>query len=309
VVAVIEAGLEPAPGYRLNRRLGAGAFGEVWDAVAPGGGLAAFKFFDTRRRPASVIQNEVRVLRSLAGLRHPHIIEFQGVHVRAQYVILQMERADGNLADLRQTYREEAGVDVPPGHALELLEQAAEALDFLAVQKPPGVDWSSAGLQHCDVKPANLLLLGDRLKVADFGLCAAASRRTHRDGGWRGTPPYAAPELFHGAASSRTDQYALAVTYCELCFGQRVFRPAAAGRPEMPIDLDRLRREEAVALARALADNPLARWPSCRAFVAALRGAVRAPRQPLPPRTLAAAGLRRRSSGQIRRPAPIGPRC
>src|SRR5262249_2685541 len=128
--AVIDTSLEPIPGYRLNGRLGAGAFGEVWTAVGPDGRPVALKFFDTGQRVSSVIQAEVRMLRALGALRHPHIIEFHGVHVRSHYVILQMERADGNLADLRQAYREEVGTNIPIDHGLELLQQAAEALDF-----------------------------------------------------------------------------------------------------------------------------------------------------------------------------------
>jgi serine/threonine protein kinase len=306
---VIDAELEPIPGYRLAGRLGAGAFGEVWTAVGPDGKPVALKFFDTRQRVSSVIQAEVRMLRALGALRHPHIIEFHGVHVRSHYVIIQMERADGNLADLRQAYREETGDNIPIDHGLELLAQAAEALDFVATQKPPGFDWSSSGLQHCDVKPANLLMVGDVLKVADFGLCAAASRRTHRSG-WRGTPPYAAPELFNGAASSRTDQYALAVTYCQLCLGERVFRPVCPGRPDMPINLDVVRRVEATVLARALAPNWLARWPSCREFVTALSDAVRRPRSSCRIRRVPPSAARggappaARAGAGPRRPAP-----
>jgi serine/threonine protein kinase len=296
---MIYAGLEPLPGCRLRFRLGAGAFGEVWDALHADGRLVALKFFDARQRPSSVIQTEVRMLRALGELRHPNIIEYYCVSAWSHYVILQMERADGNLADLRRAYLEEAGTNLPLDHGLELLDQAAEALDFVAAQKPPGLDWSSAGLQHCDVKPANLLMVGDVVKVADFGLCAAASRRTHRDGGWRGTPPYAAPELFHGSASSRTDQYALAVTYCQLCLGERVFLPLDPARPGMPIDLDKVRSREAMVLGRALAEKPLARWPSCKAFVAALREAAQAPAHLTPPR----GSKLPRVSGQNRRPA------
>src|SRR5262249_26353900 len=151
----------------------------------------------------------------------PNIIRLHGIYANSHYVILAMERADGNLADLRQAYQEEAGVNIPPEHALEMLEQAAAALDFLAEARLPGLNTGSRGLQHCEVKPTNLLLVGETLKVADFGLCAGTSWHPH-GAGWRGTPPYAAPELYGGAAAPGTDQYALAVTFCELVLGEQV---------------------------------------------------------------------------------------
>jgi serine/threonine protein kinase len=271
---MLQAGLQPIPGYRTSRLLGTGAFGEVWEALGPEGRPVALKFMDCRSKPTSLIRSEIRVLQGLRELRHPHIIEFHGVHAHTHHIVLCMERADGNLGDLHRTYRDDFGMEMPAEHALELLGQAAEALDFLAGVTLPGFNALARGLQHCDVKPSNLLLLGDQLKVADFGLCAATAWRTHRNG-WRGTLPYAAPEMYRGQASPSTDQYALAVTYCELCYGDRLFIPpqsipARPGCPDLPIDLMKVPAKEARVLARALSPHPTARWPSCQAFLAAL---------------------------------------
>src|SRR5262249_28816 len=218
-----------------SRLLGRGAFGEVWEALDADGRPVALKFMDCRTKPPSLISNEIRVLRALRELRHPHIIEFHGVHASAQYIILSMERADGNLAGPRRAYLEEAGRNIPPDPLLDLLGQAAVALDFLAGVQLPGFNLASRGVQHCDIKPSNLLLVGDCLKIADFGLCAGTSWQTHRNG-WKGTPPYAAPELFRGQATVGTDQYALAVTYCDLVAGGRPLLrgAAAAGGPPRP---------------------------------------------------------------------------
>jgi serine/threonine protein kinase len=281
---VLHPGERPIPGHRLTRRLGAGAFGEVWEAVDVQGKPVALKFLDCRTRSPSMVSSEVRVLRGLSELRHPHIIQLYGVHASSRYLILSMERADGNLADLRQAYQEEAKTNIPADHALELLEQAAGALDFLAEVKLPGFNSASRGLQHCDIKPTNLLLVGDRLKVADFGLCAGASWRGAGKG-WRGTPPYAAPELYNGTGVVGTDQYALAVTFCDLVMSGRPFRTSDSWQDApmgIPIDLTKLREREAPVIRRALHPHPSSRWPSCRAFVAALREAVQKPRSRRP---------------------------
>src|SRR4051794_36444850 len=280
-LALLESGSRPVPGYTLNRRIGAGTFGVVWEAFDAEGQPAALKFIDCRSRPSVRVRSEIRVLQELRELHHPNIIELRGVHAAVHHFVLCMERADGNLAELHATYLEEAGTHVPEEHALELLGQAAGALDFLAELRLPGLNALSGALQHCDVKPANLLLLGETLKVADFGLCAATSTATHKSG-CRGTPPYAAPELYRGMASSRTDQYALAVTYCELVAGDAYFRELGEGpcAPNtLPIDLKKVPEREVPVLARALHHQPLSRWPSCRAFAAALRDAATPPRR------------------------------
>lgn len=281
-------GSQPIPEHRLTRLLGKGAFGEVWEAVTADNSLVALKFLDCRSKPLSLVTSEIRVLRGLSELHHPNIIQLHAVHAASQYLVLSMERADGNLIDLREAYREETGKNVPIDHALELLEQAATALDFLTEVKLPSFNQTSRGLQHCDIKPANLLLLGDQLKIGDFGLCAGATWQTHK-GGWRGTPPYAAPELFRGQPAPGTDQFALAVTYCELCIGERPMVKAAAdpdSSPMMPIDLTRIREREVPVLARALNPHPSARFPSCLAFIDALRKAVLTPRRPIKPLSL-----------------------
>ena len=264
------------PGYQLTRFLGAGAFAEVWQAKHKDQ-LVALKFLDCRAHSPSVIATEIRILRGLTELKHPNIISLLGVQAIGKYVVLIMEYADGSLADLQQVYRQETGGNIPPEHALDLLDEAAAALDFLGSARINSFS-TNAGLQHCDIKPSNLLLVGNRLKVGDFGLCCRAGSTTHRSGAWRGTPPYAAPELFRGQPTLGTDQYALAVCFCEMVMGDRPFRktPSTDSQVgcECPIDLTKLREREFPIISRALHPYASSRWPSCRLFLQELRKAV-----------------------------------
>ena len=94
-----------------------------------------------------------------------------------------------------------------------------------------------------------------------------------------GTLNYTAPELFQGWLSDRSDQYSLAVTYCELRGGRLPFpeTPPGAGkeyvRPNP--DLSMLTTAEAAVMFRSLSPVPQDRWPSCREFIAALTKAAR----------------------------------
>jgi hypothetical protein len=88
--------------------------------------------------------------------------------------------------------------------------------------------------------------------------------------------------LFQGKVSDRTDQYALAVTWCDLVEGEAVFTDASitdSGSPALPIELMKLPAGEARVIARALQQQPALRYPSCKTLLEELRRAYRGSRQ------------------------------
>jgi serine/threonine protein kinase len=78
-------------------------------------------------------------------------------------------------------------------------------------------------LQHLDIKPQNLFLVHNHVKVADFGLVKHLERASASGILGAVTPIYAPPETFTGKISGRSDQYSLAIVYQELLTGQRPF--------------------------------------------------------------------------------------
>jgi serine/threonine protein kinase len=278
---MLRAGEQLVPGLWLTEPLGSGGFGDVWEARDAQDRRVAVKLMDCRTKSSSLISSEIRVLRGLAELRHPRFIQLFNVQAVSHYIVLIMERAECNLIDLLAAFQEEEQRNIPPEVLLEMLDQVAEGLDFLAALRLPTLNQCSRGLQHCDIKPANLLLIGEAVKIADFGLCAGTSWQTHRNA-WRGTLPYAAPELYRGQPMVGTDQFALAITYLKLVVGERVFFPdsSAQNKPYVfPVDLTKVRQAELPVLTRALHPQPMCRWPSCKDFITRLRQAINAPRQ------------------------------
>src|SRR5262245_3032215 len=263
-------------GYRLVRVRGRGGFGQVWEAEAPAGGTVPLKFLPCGSDRAAAL--EVRNLLTVSRLPHPHLLPVERVWAESGCVVAAMDLADGSLLDLLEVSLAEFGGPLPAGLVCHYLAQAAAALDFLNARRHR-VGGLRVGIQHGDVKPSNLLVFGDVVKVCDFGLAGpvTADLVTARRAG---TLDYAAPEVFRGLLSRWTDQYALAVTYCELRGGRRPFadtpdrfRPDYV-RPEP--DLGMLTAAERPAVARALARTPPDRWPSCGELIARLAKAIAA---------------------------------
>jgi serine/threonine protein kinase, bacterial len=270
----LDAGQEPFPGYRLRRFLGRGGCGEVWEARTPDGESLALKVMPcTAGRTAT---EEVRSIQVVRCLSHPNLLRIDRVWAYENYLVIAMELADLSLDDLLRASLTEVQAPLAPMDVCLCLTQVAEVLDFCN-SRHHTIDGQRVSIQHCDVKPSNFLLCGDTVKLSDFGLASKLTSpwRLHRRAG---TLDYAAPEVFQGQLTERTDQYALAVSYCRLRSGRLPFPDTPASfqrdyvRPE-PV-LTKLSPAEQPLIARALAPFPQDRWPSCSELIAQLTAVV-----------------------------------
>jgi len=265
-------GTEPYPGYRLTRFLGRGGWGEVWHARAPDGSGVALKFLASDS-PRGTLQ-EIRALQGIRQLRHPNLIRMDNIWSCAGWLVIVMELADGSLADLLDVYGTEINSPIPPDHLCFFLGQAAAAIDFLNARQHD-CDGQRVAYRHADVKPSNLLLVGSQVRLSDFSLAVQATspvRHSFRGG----TVAYAAPEMFHGSLSDRSDLYSLAATYYHLRTGKLPFpdgpKDFSKGytRPAAP-DLSMMTDSERPILTRAFAPTPTDRWSTCTDFIGRLR--------------------------------------
>jgi hypothetical protein len=264
VTTDIDVNLEPLPGYRLLEHIGSGGFGEVWRAEAPGGLTKAIKFVfgQLHERRAS---NELRALDRVRGVRHPFLLSLERIETIDGRLVVVTELADGSLKDRFEACRKEGLSGIPREELLGYLRDAADALDFMS---------EAHTLQHLDIKPENLLLLAGHVKVADFGLVKDMRQSEASIVGGM-TPLYAAPEVFRGGPSPRSDQYSLAIVYMEMLTGQLPFSAGNAAEltlqhlNDLP-DLSALASADRYAVSRALAKDPLHRYTTCREFIDAL---------------------------------------
>ncbi len=256
---------EPIPGYTITHRIGAGGYGEVWQAEAPGGIAKAIKFvygFLSEERAA----NELKALNRIKEVRHPFLLSLERIEVVDGQLVILTELADASLKDRFEQLRADGEPGIPREELLIYLSDAADALDYMSAHHR---------LQHLDVKPENLLLVGGRVKVADFGLVKdVVATAVSVMGGM--TPVYAAPEVFDGRPTGFSDQYSLAIVYQELLTGILPFsgktpsQLAKQHSSSVP-RLSPLPASDRETIARALSADPEQRFSSCRELIEGLR--------------------------------------
>lgn len=275
----LDAGSEPFPGLKLIQLRGRGGFAEVWEATDAKGTRLAVKFMAGRNSASSV--KEMRIIRAIQKLKHPNLLRIDQVWSIPEYIVVAMELADGSLFDLLQFYQEDYKTALPAPLTIGYLRQAASALDYLNARQHD-YERHRVGFQHCDVKPSNLLLVGETAKLADFGLCTptVALQSCY---GRAGTMDFSAPEVHRGNLAESSDQYGLAVTYYYLRTGKLPF-PAAP--PDFQRDysykrpapnLGLVSRGERKVLERSLELEPTNRWPTCMGLINALDAAIHSP--------------------------------
>src|SRR5437870_3076689 len=191
-----EPDAEPLPGYRLIEPLGSGGFGEVWKCEAPGGLFKAIKFVYGNLNALDVegarAEQELKALQAIKEVRHPFVLSLERIEIAEGELVIVMELADMSLHDLFVECQSAGMVGIPRDALLRYVRDSAEALDHMNEKH---------NLQHLDIKPRNLFLVSDRVKVADFGLVNSLGRQ--QAGGALGgvTPLYASPETFQGKIS------------------------------------------------------------------------------------------------------------
>src|SRR3954452_18228640 len=217
----IETNAEPIPGYRLIERLGGGGFGEVWKAEVPGGLHKAMKFvfgdLHGMGGDGSRAEQELKALSRVKTVHHPYILSLERYDIINGQLIIVMELADRTLWDRFRECRQQGLPGIPREEILNYMQETAEALDLMN---------SEFQLQHLDIKPQNLFLIFNHVKVADFGLVKDLGNKGAATVTGGVTPVYAAPETFDGWLSRFSDQYSLAIVYQELLTG---VRPCSGG--------------------------------------------------------------------------------
>jgi serine/threonine protein kinase len=287
--------------YELLQPLANGNRGEIWEAQARDGRHMALTVI--RRLPLAAARAELEGLEVLRHLRHERLVRVHSYWLRDSkgavvseeaavdpqnetYVTLFVasDLATRGLRDVQQKMVRETGKTMPVERLLSYLRQAAEAIDFL--NKPQHLSLGAAAggeakvkgpvaVRHCGINPRTLYLFDDTVKIGDFSLARVVDGTVTPFDGTNLVAGWTAPEILKsGVVTPASDQYALAITYCQLRTGKPPFGThSPAELIEGNLDLSRLPAAERTVVARAASRNPEDRFGSCLDFIAALEQA------------------------------------
>ncbi len=208
------------PDHEVLRKIGGGAYGEVWLARGVTGALRAVKVvwredfedartferefegilkFEPMSRDHPALMNILHVGRSPDGVSFYYYVMELGDDVRAGQDINPIEYEPRTL---RADNHQGPGTQWDTNVCIDVGLRLAEALDHL----------HERGLAHRDVKPSNVIFVNGRAKLADIGLVAARGQRT-----FVGTEGFVPPE---GPGSAQADVYSLGKVLYEIATGK-----------------------------------------------------------------------------------------
>lgn len=256
--------------YRLTRLLGRGGFASVYlGEHIHLGTLAAVKVLHTQIAISEMERFRTEA-RTIASLDHPHIVHVMDFGLEDTTPFLVMNYAPNG--SLRMLHPE--GIPLPLSTVTSYAKQIADALQYAHDRK----------VIHRDIKPDNILLsMKNELLLSDFGIALilqTSYQQSTKD--FTGTIAYMAPEQSRGKPVASSDQYALGIMIYEWLCGVRPFQGtfiellaqhAMAPVPSLCEKMPVLPLEVEQVVLRALAKDPLHRFPNVKVFADALEQA------------------------------------
>lgn len=206
------------PGYTVQKELGSGAMGVVYQAIHErDGSMVALKTIKPTVAPTeTIVKRFLREANILKSLDHPNIVAYRDMGEAGGLMYFAMEFVDAR--DTESMIKKSGPMEID--RAVKIVASALKALAYA----------HERGIVHRDIKPANLLLAKKDgklvVKVADFGL-ARIYQSSQMSGltmaeTTGGTPLFMPPEQITDFRKAKppADQYSAAATLYYLLTGR-----------------------------------------------------------------------------------------
>jgi serine/threonine-protein kinase len=213
--------------YRLDRLLGHGGMGAVYEARGPNDSTVAVKVVLGDHRKPDSLRRFVREARTATAIDSPYVVrvlEVEGDKAHGvPYIVMELLRG----IDLEQAITEQGALE--PSIVARMFVQACAGLSAVHAR----------GVVHRDVKPSNLFLNRGEdgritTKICDFGIAKQLQREAEayaqstdltRTGSMIGSPPYMSPEQAKSSKDidERSDVWSLGAALYEALSGRRLW--------------------------------------------------------------------------------------
>jgi serine/threonine-protein kinase PknG len=207
-------------------------------------------------------------LKFLAEVDHPNIVRVinSAVHDGDPYIVMEYVGGPSLSAVVKRRREANGGQPdpLPVAHAIAYMLEVLPALGYL----------HHKGLLFCDLKPDNVILTGDALKLIDLG---GVHRTDDEDSAVYGTPGYQAPEIADLGPSIASDLYTVGRTLAVLCTDFRSFQSTYEHSLRGPDEVELYARFDSLYrfLLRATAERPTDRFTSADEMADQLAGVLR----------------------------------
>jgi serine/threonine protein kinase len=199
--------------YQIERRLGSGAFADVY--------LACSAILDQKValkviRRIDAENMEQQGARIMCRLNHPNVVHVHFADRIDGRLVIAMDYIRG--ITLKQVLDNQAPLDSPT--ALAIASAITEALDYVHTLKCDNF----SGIAHLDLKPSNILLDEEgKVKITDFGMAHLLANTADLEMRIGGSPTYMAPEQYSGNPCPQSDLWAVGVLLYQMLIGKAPF--------------------------------------------------------------------------------------
>lgn len=183
----------------LNQRLGGGNFGQVFLATdSVNHQNHACKIIPRDRLESNQVEkkcleNEIISMRNLLNLNCDHLVQLNSVESSPNNIYIIMEYCNqGTLKNLIYNNKSKTYNDLPAGRIIDLFKEICLGVDAI----------HSLNIMHRDLKPDNILMSNDRVKIGDFGFAKMLVTQTAQKHSFKCTPAYGSPQVMNGESYS-----------------------------------------------------------------------------------------------------------